>query len=188
MPTGGLLTLVRIAGAVLILVGWVAWGGYRFAEAGPADDASLFPFFIAAQWLAPEGFRRSRVFWGLLVAAAMAWGALFWRFGTAEYHQTVLIMSGAFFALCVLAWVCDRGYRRWKTIESPTTRVFLGTAVVTAIAVPMGGAALYLFVRLVGSAPKLEGNWMITALILYLPVMGLIALGFHLRRKLKNDK
>jgi len=184
MPTGGAIKPVRIAAAVLVAVGWIAWIIYRFVQGGPADATTLFPVFVFAQWIGPDDFQRTRACRVMTAVSAAAWWAYIWRFGAADYRQTVILWIVALVALGVGIWLAQLGYRRWKTIADPVTRLSVATIVTTVVVVCSVAGILW---ALTWAPRSFEGGnigagWLL-ALVLNLPLLALFALGFREQRK-----
>ncbi len=203
MATGGVLNFVRAAGASVVLAGWIVWIGFRFIEGGSAHVTTIFPVFIAAQWIAPSDFQRGRLFGNLLAASIVAWLGYVWRFGTVDYQRMVLIWIVAIFAICVVGWIFEKAHRRWKAIHNPTTRAFIATFAITTATIVGLAALLYLLPWAMkngktGAGWPMTGpidwhsvfvdHWDVTVALVYLPAMALIALTFYWRRtRKKND-
>jgi hypothetical protein len=184
MMSGGALNWVRIAATVLVAAGWIAWIIYRFVQGGPADATTLFPVFIFLQWIAPGDFQRTRVCRALTAISAAAWLGYVWRFGTADYRQTVLLWAVALIGLGVALWGLQLGHRRWKAIADPVTRLFIATIAITmAVACSVIGALCALtWASRSFAGGNMSAGWP-GAVFLNLPLLGLFALGFREWRK-----
>ncbi|MBW8883125.1 MAG: hypothetical protein JF615_17420, partial [Asticcacaulis sp.] len=158
---------IRICGALLLPLVWLVWVVSKIAQHDSADHILMLAnavalFVVPAHWIAPPGYQKSKLFFGLGVVVFAVWAACFWHFASADTHKKGLLVVGGLLALGIAIWLAEQGYGRWKAIEAPVARVFAGTAVITIVAVPLIGATAHLLARMFDTVPKTNDEWMVT--------------------------
>ncbi|WP_443748379.1 hypothetical protein [Asticcacaulis solisilvae] len=165
---------------------WLGLAGYGLARGISGKVLRIiivvFPFFAWLIFLIPASRRASIAFRILFWVSAAVWLVGAWRPESDLDLRFLLLSIPTVAAACGLLPALDKVYDRWKAIRSPAIRA--------AVAIAAGGIGaltfLYMIVRVIGPVDwhgVFVDNWGLTLVLVYLPIMAFIAMGFYWRRK-----
>jgi len=193
MPTGGLKQQVWVYGIVAVLLLWLICVGYEIAHGLPAETllntVRVFPLLTYVIAFLPREASRLWIVQAVFWISAAVWLVGSWRLGSDFDLQLFLISLGTILTVGGLLTVLDRIYNRLQAEASPARRAAIDAGLAVVLFLPF----FYMIGRLIGPISLRSvfiDNWDLTLVLVYLPVMGLIAWFFYWRRlwKRKNDK